>query len=253
MRISQIKWAVLALVFVCSGGALSTPSGSPSSSSPNPDRGLYVFQAYCAGCHGENGRGDGPMAGKLAHDFGIKPIDLAAPAFQDSHDDAKLAEAIRGGGKAVHKTSYMPAWGGTLTDGQMSDLVAFIRELKPRPVETSAVIVPVGEQLELGRVLYTIRCLACHGPKGRGDGPFLESLTQGGSTIVKLPDFSNYEFSRNRSDKSFEEVLFMGISHSGLLPATEPGWWDRALEPEEMRDLIFYIRSLPLQPASGRG
>jgi mono/diheme cytochrome c family protein len=213
---------------------------------------LYVFRAYCVGCHGENGRGDGPMASKLFRDFMIRPTDLAAPAFQESHDDARLAQAIRGGGKAVHKTPYMPGWTGTLTDRQVTDLVAFVRELKPRAVEVSASMLSVGDQLELGRTLYTIRCLACHGSDGRGDGPFLEGLTKGGSTLAVLPDFSNYGTLRERSDKDLENVLFTGISHSGLLPESEPGWWDRALEKNEMRALIFYLRALPIQPEKGK-
>lgn len=147
----------------------------------------------------------------------------------------------------------MPAWGGTLSERQVTDLVAFVRELKPRATELTAAIVPVGDQLELGRALYTVRCLACHGSQGKGDGPFLEGLTHGGSTLVKLPDFSDYETLRGRSDKDFEDVLYLGISHSGLLPKTEPGWWDRVLEPAEMRSLIFYLRSLPLQPSQGKG
>lgn len=243
-----LRAAVVGLVILASGTALSSPNNpSKPTSSPNPDRGLPIFQAYCVGCHGENGRGDGPMAGKLHRDFGMRPTDLAAVSFQDSHNDQQLEAAIRGGGTSVHKTPYMPSWGGTLTDRQMGDLVAFLRELKPRAVELSAPIVAVGDQLELGRVLYTIRCLACHGPEGRGNGPFLEGLTQGGATLVVLPNFTDYNFIHKRSDKSFEDVLYLGVSHSGLVPESEPGWWDRVLDKDEMRALIFYVRSLSLQ------
>lgn len=252
-RLGLLLSLTLGALLLFSQGAFSTPAEKPGSSFPNSDRGLYVFQAYCVGCHGESGRGDGPMAGKLFRDFGIRPADLAAASFQDSHDDQKLAEAIRGGGRAVHKTDYMPAWGGTLTERQVDDLVAFVRELELGPVEVSATIVSVGDDLELGRTLYTVRCLACHGPGGKGDGPLLEGLTLGGSTLVKLPDFSDYQFSRGRSDKDLEEVLYLGVSHSGLVPETEPGWWDRVLEKDEMRALIFYVRALSLQRAEIRG
>lgn len=249
-RIGALAGAFLGLLLLGSGTAFSSPN--ETTVSPNPDRGMYVFQAYCVGCHGESGQGNGPMAGKLFRDFAIRPTDLASVSFQDSHSDQQLTEAIRGGGKAAHRTPFMPAWGGTLTQRQVSDLVAFVRELKPQPTEQSATMVPVGEQLELGRVLYTVRCLACHGPEGRGNGPLIEGLTMGGSTLAVLPDFSKYEFFHHRSDADFEKVLDIGISHSGLLPETEPGWWDRALEPEETRALLLYLRSLPLQPAKGK-
>ena len=244
---------VVSSVLLASGAFSSPTSDTKTTVTPNPDRGMYVFRAYCVGCHGENGRGDGPMAGKLFQDFAIRPTDLASVRFQDTHDDAKLESAIRGGGKSLHKTPYMPAWAGTLTDRQVTDLVAYVRELKPRAVEITAAIVPVGDQLELGRALYTVRCLACHGPEGRGDGPFLEGLTAGGSTIAVLPDFSNYSTLRERSDNDIEDVLFAGISHSGLLAQAEPGWWDRALEKAEMRALVFYLRSLSMQQVKGKG
>ncbi len=245
-KVSQlVKFGLIVGMVAWSGSASSSPA-TGTSSSPNPDRGLYVYQAYCVGCHGENGTGDGPVAGKLFRDFGIRPSDLTDSAFQESHSNDELELAIVGGGQAVHKTDYMPAWGGALTDRQMGDLVAYLRELKPRASEVLAAIVPVSEQLDLGRVLYTIRCLACHGPSGRGDGPFLDGLTQGGSTLVKMPDFSEYETVANKSDQNFGEILAHGLGHSRLLPEGEQGWWDRPLEKDEMKSLVFYIRSLSL-------
>lgn len=237
-----------AVVLAFQGPTYSSPA-TGTTSTPNPDRGLHVYQAYCVGCHGENGNGDGPVAGKLFRDFGVHPSDLSSAWFQESTSDEELARIIKGGGKAVHRTDFMPAWGGALTDRQVGDLVAYLRELKPLAGEIAAAIVPVGDELELGRILYTIRCLACHGSQGRGDGPFLEGLTLGGSTLVKLPDFSDYDFLRPRSDQSFIDVLAHGLGHSGLLPEGEQGWWERTLETDEMQALVFYIRSLPLQPA----
>lgn len=252
---SPARWLAAGLVGLMlwgGGQAFSSPTASPSSG-PSPDRGMVVYQAYCVGCHGDNGRGDGPMAARLFRDFGVRPSDMATWPFQDSHDDAKLAQAIKGGGRAVHKTDYMPAWGSTLTDRQVGDLVAFIRELKTRPHEVKASMVAIGDELELGRALYTVRCLACHGSSGKGDGPFLEGLTQGGSTLAKLPNFADYETIRERSDKDFEEVVEMGVGHSGLLPSSEPGWWDRPLDDHEVRALITYLRALSLQSPSGEG
>lgn len=255
---SLLKVGGLATVLLFTSAAHAAPGLGDGSierpdRGPNPDRGLHVYQAYCVGCHGENGNGDGPVAGKLFRDFGVRPSDLSAAWFHDSTSNEKLKAAIAGGGKAVHRTEFMPAWGAALSDRQLDDLVAYLRELEPKAHEISAAIVPVGDELELGRVLYTLRCLACHGSQGRGDGPFLEGLTLGGSTLVKLPDFSDYDFLRPRSDQSFIDVLAMGIAHSGLLSSTEQGWWDRPLDPEELQALFFYIRSLPLQPSRIRG
>lgn len=247
-----VKGVIVGLLLLASGTANSSPNDG-ANPAPNPDRGQYIFRAYCVGCHGENGRGDGPMASKLFRDFGVRPSDLASEAFQSSNSDAQLAKVVKGGGRASHKTDFMPAWGGTLSPKQVGDLVAFMRELKPREVEVTASMVNVGDQIELGRVLYTIRCLACHGPSGKGNGPFIEGFSLGGANLVALPDFSNYEVFRGRSDKDVESVLKLGVGHSGLVGQGENGWWDQALDPEETRSLILYLRTLPLQVPKGQG
>ncbi len=95
----------------------------------NPDRGQLLFTTYCASCHGEQGRGDGPAADRFARDLGVRPANLTTPEFQSSRTDAALARAIRDGSLAVHRSLYMPAWGVTLSESQIADLVAFIRQL----------------------------------------------------------------------------------------------------------------------------
>ncbi|MGE0494097.1 MAG: c-type cytochrome [Vulcanimicrobiota bacterium] len=236
----------LTLVALLAAAGLAAPSGRDDG--PSPDRGLYVFQAYCAACHGEGGKGDGPMSGKLYLDFAVRPADLSAPAFQKSRTDEQLEEAVRGGGKAVHKTPFMPAWGQTLTDRQVDDLVAFIRELGSDPLGDRPPIVNLGDKLELGRVLYTIHCLACHGTTGKGDGPFLQGLGASGTLTNQPPSLAVYEFFYDRSDKQLEGPVKSGITHSGL-KTENTSWWHRALDDEEVRSLIFYLRSLPMSQA----
>ena len=139
----------------------------------------------------------------------------------------------------------MPAWGQTLTDRQVGDLVAFIRELGNDPLGDRPPIVNLGDQLELGRVLYTIHCLACHGAAGKGDGPFLQGLEMSGTMTQRPPDLSVYEFFYDLSDKDLEGPVKSGITHSGL-KTDNTSWWHRSLEGDEVRSLIFYLRSLPM-------
>lgn len=236
-------------------GMTSSVGSSPGEvrSSPSPDRGMYILEAYCAGCHGISGAGDGPMAAVLDRDFGMTPTDLGAEEFQANRTDAQLKKAVRGGGKAVHKTPFMPAWGDTLTDRQTGDLVAYIRDLRGGAREGRPTLIGVGEQLEFGRVLYGIHCLACHGPKGEGDGPFMQGIVEGeaGIQMSRPPDMSKSEFFADFSDRELEKIIREGMPHGGMATGSSK-WWHKQLRDEEIKALLFYLRALPLAPKSGK-
>lgn len=245
-----VVFAVAALGAALWGATVAAPS--PDRPSPSPDRGLYVFQAYCAACHGEEGRGDGPMAAKLFNDFGVRPTDLAGKSFHSSRTDEQLAQAVRGGGQAVHRTPFMPAWGTTLTDRQVVDLVSFLRELEGGDLGPRPSMVSVQDELELGRVLYGIHCLACHGRSGRGDGPFLTGMLESGGLNKVPPDLSAYAFYADRSDSELGRAVRSGLTHAGLT-GRDSDWWHRQLDDHEVRAIIFYLRALPLLPEEQSG
>ncbi len=212
----------------------------------NPDRGSFVFAAYCASCHGDSGQGDGPMAPRLMRDFDVRPANLSLPSWQNSRSDADLVRIIRQGGKAIHRPAFMPAWSSTLDSRQTKDLVAFIREMG-KPTASGylpAATLGLQEKLELGRVLYGLQCIACHGARGRGDGPTVKAL----EPDKKPPDFSRPDAFRNKTDEDLESWAESGIYHSGLpIDANQSKWWHGPLNADEMPALILYLRSLPLR------
>jgi mono/diheme cytochrome c family protein len=224
----------------------SAPGGSMDH--PSSDRGMQVFQAYCVACHGTAGTGNGPMASALVRDFGIRPSDLTAPKFMtEKKSDEQLKVAVKGGGKAVHRSSFMPAWGQSLTEHQVGDLVAYIRELQIGTADIEATIPNLGDRMELGRVLYTTRCQVCHGMEGKGDGPFMLGIQTGEMAIkgVSVPDMSTPGFFSDSTDKQLAELIQNGSKHAGV-GLQSSTWWDRKLQPEEVEDLILYLRALPM-------
>ena len=231
----------------------SAPGGSLDH--PSSDRGMQVFQAYCVACHGTGGTGNGPMASALVRDFGVRPSDLTAPRFLlDENSDEELTEAVTGGGKAVHRSVYMPAWGQSLHDRQVRDLVAYIRELQSGTVGVDAVMPNVGDRLELGRVLYTTRCQVCHGQEGKGDGPFILGIKSGEMAVtgVSIPNLAAPDFFSETTDKKLAELIQTGSAHAGV-GLQSSNWWDRKLSPEEVEDLILYLRTLPLADKPRKG
>ena len=86
-------------------------------------RGRKVYEHYCQICHGEQGQGDGFNSTNLA----VSPRDFGSDEFWQTATDASLRSAISDGGKSVGKSVLMPAWGKTLIDEQIRDVIAFLR------------------------------------------------------------------------------------------------------------------------------
>ncbi len=88
-------------------------------------KGKAAFQQYCAGCHGAGGKGDGAMGAAL----NPKPRDFSNKTVNKSLKDDYMVKIIKEGGAAVGKSAIMPKMGGTLKDGDVANVIAFIRTL----------------------------------------------------------------------------------------------------------------------------
>jgi len=86
--------------------------------------GQAVFTVHCVSCHGETGKGDGPLGVVL----NPRPADLSQHAIPGVHTDAQLYEWITDG----FPGSAMPAWKSRLSDTDRWNLVNFIRTSAPR-------------------------------------------------------------------------------------------------------------------------
>lgn len=90
-------------------------------------QGKGIFMHYCAVCHGEGGAGDGFNAFNLAP---VRPRDFTDQTYMTAISDQRIQVVIREGGRGTRKSVLMPAWGNTLSEEQIQDLVAFIRTLE---------------------------------------------------------------------------------------------------------------------------
>ena len=82
-----------------------TPVGRTS-----PASGKEMYQAYCAACHGADGKGDGPASAALKS----RPLDLTGLAKGNAgkFPELRVFGAINGDlGVAAHGSKDMPAWG----------------------------------------------------------------------------------------------------------------------------------------------
>ena len=83
-------------------------------------RGAELYQINCKMCHGEAGKGNGPIAPFLVK---FKPADLTSPAVQFLSDGAIFMTITNG------KEGRMPALNENLTVRERWDVVNFVRTL----------------------------------------------------------------------------------------------------------------------------
>jgi mono/diheme cytochrome c family protein len=81
------------------------------------------WEANCALCHGATGAADTPMGKQL------NAKNFTDPRVQASLTDAKSFATIKNG-KKKNGQMVMTAFGGTLTDAEITALVAYLRTLK---------------------------------------------------------------------------------------------------------------------------
>lgn len=88
---------------------LGTPNGSWAQD------GKAIFMEKCAPCHGETGKGNGPMAST----FDPKPRDFRLPEFWQGDVDKKITDAVTNG-----KNQMVPV---NLKPDEMKAVIGYIK------------------------------------------------------------------------------------------------------------------------------
>ena len=88
----------------------------------NAAAGKAKFMQFCVACHGASGKGDGPAGGAL----NPKPSNLVISKLNDT----QLMTIIKKGGPATGRSPLMSAWGSTLSDQDIKNVIAYIHQLQ---------------------------------------------------------------------------------------------------------------------------
>ena len=91
----------------------------------DPAAGKASFTMFCAKCHGDSGKGDGPAGGTLK----TRPRDFTDCAVMTPMPDDMLFKVIKDGGVSSGLSSEMPPWKDAFEDSEITDLVAYVRSL----------------------------------------------------------------------------------------------------------------------------
>ncbi len=212
----------------------------------NANAGKVLYRRYCITCHGVHGDG----AGENAPHLDPKPRDFTRAVFKcrstpsgSLPTDSDLYNTISRG---IYN-SGMPSW-EPLTRQQRADLVAYIKTFSTRfheePPVTSVPIPPEpptsAESVQAGAALFqNMNCWSCHGKEGRGNGPSALTLTDSKGYAI-LP----FDLTRGTHFKCGETPrdLFRDLA-TGLDGTPMPSF-AAALKPEQIWDLVHYIRTL---------
>lgn len=194
--------------------AEASPALQGPSQPPSARTGEAIFQESCAPCHGISGGGDGAAASELPNGATI----LADPAIGRQASPEVWFDVVKNG----RMDKFMPPWKDRLTDEQIWDAVAYALALSTSEAE-----------INRGQEVWEQECAACHGERGAGDGPQVETGWQ-------LADLSDPALSAGQSLQAWYDVTAAG---SGDMP----GFHDKLPEADIWAALV-YARTFSFKP-----
>ena len=112
---------IVTVLVLCAGIGINTASAEEKGDAA---KGKVIYENNCVACHGAEGKGDGVAAQALDP----KPRDLSNAEFTSSVTNEHLYKVISEGGQSVGLSPIMSAWGGILSEGDIWNVIAFIRQ-----------------------------------------------------------------------------------------------------------------------------
>ena len=107
-------------------GELSKTKADPGKNATwTGEAGKDNFIGNCAPCHGETGKGDGPLADTLGE--GVKPRNLSDAKLLSTRTDESLFKVVKSGGASMGFAEAMPSWKETFTDAEIKQIIQYVR------------------------------------------------------------------------------------------------------------------------------
>jgi mono/diheme cytochrome c family protein len=252
------RWAVMAYQHTFSGHrGPHVPWEHPESVAMGRD----IFAMACVPCHGVAGKGDGSVGPMLAPRRAPQPRDFTSAEFKFRSTPSgqlptttdlfrTLTEGVRSSGGpmtiGLRGHRIMPSF-RHMPVGQRLEVLEYVKSLnrgfwerdvvKTVRVPPPATLTP--ERLTRGKQLYAdAECLACHGERGRGDGPSAPTLKDNRNLPIAATDLTRPQRFKNGARP--EDVYRTLVTGLGGTPM--PSYAD-SLEPDQVWDLVFYLLS----------
>jgi cytochrome c oxidase cbb3-type subunit 3 len=178
--------------------------------------GEKIYKKNCIFCHGETGKGEGSKTGTA----------LNSQNFLSSVSDKDLYHYVKYG----REGTVMSAYGPRMSDKDLKNLVAFIRDWQTEEMEFDVPATISGDS-DRGKAQYNLYCLNCHGEAGVGKDKM-------GTTI------SNQQYLKYTTDKQIWIDAAYGREDTRMGPSLKGLGGARQLKEKDITDIVTYIRSL---------
>ena len=236
-RVGFAASGLLAIALVCAlhgaGGARAQQLESDKQyeqlirSVEGPD----LFRAYCASCHGKDGKGNGPVAATLKAT--VPDLTIITVSNDGNFPVARMKRIIMGEGMiASHGTREMPVWGPIFHQVEedvdrgnvrLENLVTYLESIQAvhsRVHNTTPFNKPAGEVGLSEEKLYKQDCAVCHGNDLKGNGPAPPPFKDVPPDLTKLAKRHGGKF----PEQYFENVLRNGVVIPAHGPPEMPTW-----------------------------
>src|SRR3989449_4775317 len=253
------RWAVMAYQHTYSGhNGPHVPWEPPGSIAVGRD----IYAMACVPCHGVAGKGDGSVGATLAPRRAPQPRDFTSAEFKFRSTPSgqlpttadlfrTVTEGVRSSGGpmtiGLRGHRIMPSFRHMPVE-QRLEVIEYVKSInfrfwERREVKTVALPAPppvTPERLARGKQLYAdAECLACHGERGRGDGPSAPTLKDNRDLPIAATDLTRPErFKNGARPQDIYRTLMTGLAGTPL-----PSYAD-SLDQDQGWDLAYYVLSL---------
>jgi mono/diheme cytochrome c family protein len=229
--------------------------------------GQRLYGNYCTQCHGDQGGGDGPAARflypkprnfregrfRVVTAASLRPSDQdllhvisrgmpGSAMFPFAHLGESERQALVAYVRHLNLTSHVErqqqeaaSRGESVDVAELTQEVEQLLQAGPALEMPSTLSPSSSESVARGQQLYTVQCVACHGPTGKGDG--VQDQRDDLGMPIRPRDFTHGIFKGGRDPQQLYARIVLGMPGTPM-PASPK------LQPNEVGDLINFVLSL---------
>jgi cytochrome c2 len=256
---SRSNFHIVTVSLFLAGGWLFTVGASHALDIPEDTvNGKALYDKACLLCHGEEGKGDGPVAFFIGSYSAPRPRNFTSGTFKfrstpsgELPTDEDLFRTLTNG-----IPGYMPPFSRLSVKARL-EIIAYMKTfsddfLNQRPVPLTLNSPPIDETLtsiNQGKIVYDrLGCATCHGSEGDGDSHFFRSGDLRDRSGLRIPATDLTQpalFKNGASPRDIARSILTGLDGTPM-----PSYLGTlAPDQDDLGLLVNYILSLSRAPS----